>query len=586
MWPFILPSAGTVVLSLAAIGTTSLAGLASLWAANPRQPWLVRLTPIGLFLALLFPIGCFEYAFIFAVQSLLIMAVFAGARTIQRRRNRLSALGNSANPGSWPESSDSPYPRFTLARALLGLTLAGALLALVSYRPDEFDSDMWSRPRNWLRVSIAGAGLAAVTLAAWAVVVQRRRRAIVLAVLLIPAAAFVARFSDFTWWVELVWTTKVNWLVSIGFVGSHVALLAALLWLLRRSGWHWWAAPAVVSPAGSSRAARTALVVALSLLLFPLVYLYFALLPPAMPTEPPMPDPNGYGLLVELAKQIDTTALPGNDPDAATPAQLQQYLRDNAAVFAALAAALELPSQPAIDYRAMDRPTRYADLRSLFFIWSAAAKAAASRGDDAQAVSYYINNIRAGNVCANGGLAIDELVGNAMTSDSIDQIRMLLDRLTEPQLAALQVQLRQVMAGREPIELIIQRSQLHERLSMGWGGRLLLWLEARGLAGFDVTTELPRLRAHHDAQIRLLLAACAVERHHLGHDAYPESLDILVPDYLESIPPDPLGVGNLKYRLTDSGYLLYSVGRNGIDDGGVPPTQQADYEDGDLLIGP
>jgi hypothetical protein len=445
---------------------------------------------------------------------------------------------------------------------------------------------MWSYPQNWLEVLVAGAGLAAVTLAAWAVVVQRRRRAIAIAVVLVPAAAVVARLSGFVWWIEFIWVTKARWGVAIWLVVSQALLLSAVLWLVQRSGWSWWAAPAVVSSKISSRAARTVLVTISGLLLIPLVHLYVALIPPATPPQSAMPDPNGYGLLVELAKQIDMTALPGNDPDAATPAQLQQYLRDNAAVFAALAAALELPSQPAIDYHSTLRPTRYAELRSLFYIWSAAAKAAESRGDAAEAVSYYLNNIRAGNVCANGGLAVDEMVGNAMTSDSIGQIRLLLDRLTEPQLAALQLQLRLVLAAREPTESIIERSQLHERLSMGWVGRLLRSLESWRLAGFDVTTELPHLRAHRDARIWLLLVACAVERYHVGHDAYPESLETLVPEYLESVPRDPLGVGILRYRLTDSGYLLYSVGGNGMDDGGVRPTQQADYDDGDLLIGP
>ena len=64
------------------------------------------------------------------------------------------------------------------------------------------------------------------------------------------------------------------------------------------------------------------------------------------------------------------------------------------------------------------------------------------------------------------------------------------------------------------------------------------------------------------------LVACALERHRLAHQGYPESLGELVPAYLAAIPTDVPAGGPLRYRRTEDGYLLYSLGSNGTDEGG------------------
>jgi hypothetical protein len=76
-----------------------------------------------------------------------------------------------------------------------------------------------------------------------------------------------------------------------------------------------------------------------------------------------------------------------------------------------------------------------------------------------------------------------------------------------------------------------------------------------------------RVQTHvHEA-----LIACALERYRLAHNAYPETLDALVPQYLAQVPRDIIGGQPLHYRRTDDGkFLLYSIGWNETDDGGNP----------------
>jgi hypothetical protein len=63
--------------------------------------------------------------------------------------------------------------------------------------------------------------------------------------------------------------------------------------------------------------------------------------------------------------------------------------------------------------------------------------------------------------------------------------------------------------------------------------------------------------------------ACALERYRLAHGEYPETLEALVPQFIERLPHDIINGQPLKYRRVEGmGFLLYSVGWNGTDDGG------------------
>ena len=65
------------------------------------------------------------------------------------------------------------------------------------------------------------------------------------------------------------------------------------------------------------------------------------------------------------------------------------------------------------------------------------------------------------------------------------------------------------------------------------------------------------------------LVACALERYHLAHSEYPETLDALTFQFIEKLPHDIIGGDPLHYRRTEDGkFLLYSVGWNETDDGG------------------
>jgi hypothetical protein len=78
-----------------------------------------------------------------------------------------------------------------------------------------------------------------------------------------------------------------------------------------------------------------------------------------------------------------------------------------------------------------------------------------------------------------------------------------------------------------------------------------------------------------------LQVAFALAAYHRDDGSYPKSLDLLTPKYLASVPGDLFTGKALIYRPQTNGYLLYSVGMNGKDDGG---RGQDDEPPGDDLV--
>lgn len=76
--------------------------------------------------------------------------------------------------------------------------------------------------------------------------------------------------------------------------------------------------------------------------------------------------------------------------------------------------------------------------------------------------------------------------------------------------------------------------------------------------------------AHAQATADMARLACALERYRLEKGEYPESLNALTPRFISQLPRDVIHGNPLKYRRSaDGGYVLYSIGWNEVDDGGV-----------------
>ncbi|MEM9415798.1 MAG: hypothetical protein AAGA29_10025 [Planctomycetota bacterium] len=99
---------------------------------------------------------------------------------------------------------------------------------------------------------------------------------------------------------------------------------------------------------------------------------------------------------------------------------------------------------------------------------------------------------------------------------------------------------------------------------------------------------LPALGAARNTEVRnatheqVVFVALQCERYRLATGDIPASLEALVPDYLDETPLDPIDGEPLRYRTTDAGFVVYSVGTDLEDNGGVTH----DFQDGgDIAVG-
>jgi hypothetical protein len=71
-----------------------------------------------------------------------------------------------------------------------------------------------------------------------------------------------------------------------------------------------------------------------------------------------------------------------------------------------------------------------------------------------------------------------------------------------------------------------------------------------------------------DNRVSLAVAAIALERWRNRYGNYPESLAQLVPEFLKEPPRDHVDGKTIRYQRTDSYFKLWSIGLNGVDEGG------------------
>jgi hypothetical protein len=71
-----------------------------------------------------------------------------------------------------------------------------------------------------------------------------------------------------------------------------------------------------------------------------------------------------------------------------------------------------------------------------------------------------------------------------------------------------------------------------------------------------------------NTQLELTRLAAALAVYRADHGQYPDKLDALMPDMLPQLPVDLYHAKSLVYKRETDGYLLYSTGENGVDDGG------------------
>ena len=109
-------------------------------------------------------------------------------------------------------------------------------------------------------------------------------------------------------------------------------------------------------------------------------------------------------------------------------------------------------------------------------------------------------------------------------------------------------------------------------------GRDRSMLAAELLLSFGTTCDEDSWAFNEEVSVRrnLLILAASLRCYYLMHGSYPNFLPDLAPDFLEELPVDGFSDSAFVYRPTQHGFVLYSLGRNGIDDTGDRRSRDAD----------
>jgi hypothetical protein len=129
-------------------------------------------------------------------------------------------------------------------------------------------------------------------------------------------------------------------------------------------------------------------------------------------------------------------------------------------------------------------------------------------------------------------------------------------------LAAIETDLRAQLASKinTPGDFVTKAFSRHERSEL-FANLILSGLLSSLKRGFAVEDSA-------NARLELTRVAAALALYRAEHDRYPEKLDDVVPDIMKELPRDLFHAKPYVYKPEGQGYLLYSTGENGVDEGG------------------
>jgi hypothetical protein len=147
--------------------------------------------------------------------------------------------------------------------------------------------------------------------------------------------------------------------------------------------------------------------------------------------------------------------------------------------------------------------------------------------------------------------------------------------------------LAEIDTRREPIRDVFRRDRIWHENTGNWFRQLVTLLEAVACLDWDYK---PCVVLQEKAVTRLLILELALRAYSLEHGAPPDQLDQLTPEILPALPRDPFDPQGRPFRYvhTDKGMVVYSIGPDGCDDGGLGTSPRSNWLDpesvGDLRL--
>lgn len=512
----------TLILLLA-LATFSGVGFVAIWAGLGRGHWFVGTAVAVGVSALPLLIAAYELILLLLLQSLSTIFLL---RMFRRRQRRAQFDSEQA----------SEEPRVAGNQILLrDLLLLMVIAALISTTVAPIPREVWAETPYLVA---AGGCLALGTL----------------------VAAWIGRGRS-RWW----------WRLLAACVLFPTALVALFLSLVRPSN----------LPMPRRKKATVAILASL-IFVPPVVALCVLRMPTAIPEAPPL-GPNVYTDWVQAAKLLPLANTPRayeSSPEV-LKAFVVQYRSALDQAHAAVQRSGHVPLQ--YDMNDMSRITPYhSQARNLAWAFDSEAVAAHQEGRDDDALRCCLDVFRLGDAMSRGGLLVEWLTKVAIEGIGACRLAGLRHEFSASQCRQAIDTIRKLEAQSEPFDVVAARDRVWESRSypryIYLAEQISRLIDLSRQPDFTLTVKLTQARK------RLLLTELALCAYRQEHGGLPESLAELVPDYLPTVLEDPFSGKALIYWRTATGHQLYSVGADGKDDGGQPPTSGGLLGPGDFLL--
>ena len=304
------------------------------------------------------------------------------------------------------------------------------------------------------------------------------------------------------------------------------------------------------------------------------------------------------------------------------------WLNQNQKAFVLFDRALQTPSL-APPWRSFNAPfPSYAKLRQLARDKSVESDARWMRGDYEDALQSNLDTVQMGHDMRRGGVLITHLVGIAISAIGRGNTGDTIERLNAAQCKSAARRLENLLATRWNLDQVLTEEKWAGQAGMMeiFGTKNWRSADQSLLGGEDekpslaerwrrstiskqqiindigadydrqianaklpyaqkgapepnyndpfVSPELSRVRVNDARDLmgdNTLMLQLALRAYQLENGVYPPALKSLVPNYIKAVPADPFGGGEaLRYKLNGKTYALWSIGPDGVDDGGKP----------------
>lgn len=555
------------------VSTLTTTGLWAIWVATSTRHWFLRASVLLLGLSPLLLIPAPEVFMTLVLQAAVVATGISAA-------HQMIGRWRGEQPERW---------RFSVTTVLLATALCG-LASAVIVRASSLNLPAW---QSIFVIGVVG-GIASL-LGYWGARRSGRwRRAAAMvavtagALLLAALAGSVDWFASSTllggYWPPqpvdpsdpnaslFVMDTAVLIRVWMATVPSISWLTAVVVWLA--APWHATARVAVNGRQGLRRMCAVMAVASAVCIAFPAACVLGRMLLPDPIPQIAVPRPNGYDDFIAAGRILEGTVISTANFDYSTAgyASLKGAAKGVRPGLKRAREGFGKPHLVPVDFTdAMVTTDKLGSLRTLARAFAATGRLAELDGDVDEALRAYLDAIRLGHACRRGGLIIDGLVGLAISGVGERSLYGVHPSLSPGQCMTAAAQLNEVLGSSEAFSEIEHRDRTWTQHAMGWHGRLVFVLEdtppgqSRGRYAWMFTAE--------QARLQLLKAHLWLRAYQLQQGQLPDDWQAVESAGYPSLPRDPLDPTGapLRYLRTTEGFLLYSVGLNGADEGGAEP---------------